>query len=89
MSWLDHVLITPNLLHAVQSIEHVKVDRQVSDHAAVVMHLDRSNSNVGKGVFQCEPNTHKYSNYQKSIRTVFTTGLIDFIDDKATAVYLR
>ena len=65
MSRLDHILITPKLLHAVQTVEHVKVGRDNSDPAAVLMYLHWSHSNVGKGVFWCGPNTHKDLNYQK------------------------
>ena len=36
MSWLDHILATPNLLSAIQSVKHVRVGRYVSDHKALV-----------------------------------------------------
>ena len=68
MSRLDHILATPNLLSAIQSVEHVRVGRDVSDHKAVVMHLDWSHTNYGKGVFCCGANTHKDPIYQKRVR---------------------
>ena len=87
---IDHILLTPNLLHAEQSIKHQKVGSHVSDHAAVVMHLDWSHANVGKGVFRCGPNTNKDLNYyQKSIHKAFLYGLLDFIEDETKAKELR
>ena len=61
----------------------------MSDHKAVVMHLDWSHTNYGKGVFRCGANTHKDPIYQKQIRIVFSKALPDFVDDDAKADSLR
>ena len=89
MSQLDHILITTNLLSAMHSVEHVMVGRNVSDHLAVVLYLDWSHSNNGKGVFLCGANTHKDPKYQKSVRLALVKALCDYIDEEAIANSLR
>ena len=63
--------------------------REVSDHKAVVMYLDWSHTNYGRGVFRCGANTHKDPNYQKRVRVAFSKALADYIDDLDTATSLR
>ena len=50
-SRIDHILLSPSLLDAVQSIEHVYYGRKVSDHSTVVMKLDWAETNTGQGSF--------------------------------------
>merc|ERR1712105_80934 len=80
-SRIDHILISPNLLHAVKQIDHVKYGRKVSDHSAVVMTLDWAETDKGQGVFRCGAETHKNKNYQGIIDCSFFKSVIDFIDD--------
>ena len=89
MSRLDDILATPNLLSCIESVEHVRVGREVSDHEAVVMHIDWSHTNYGKGVLCCGSNTHKYPIYKKRVRFAFSKALVDYIDDEAIATSLR
>ena len=72
MSRLDHILATPNLLSSIQSVEHVRVGRDVPDHKAVVIHLDWSHTTYGKGVFRSGANTQKDPIYQKQIHITFS-----------------
>ena len=46
MSRLDHILVIPNLLSAIQSVEHLRAGRGVSIHKAVVIHLDWSKTHI-------------------------------------------
>ena len=83
MSWLDHILATPNLLRAIQSVDYVRVGRGVSDHKVVVMHLDWLNTNYGRGVFRCGANTHKDPIYQKRVRLALVKALCVYVDEEA------
>ena len=80
-SRIDHILISPNLMHAVKKIEHVNYGRKVSDHSAVVMTLDWAETDKGQGVFRCGAETHKNVNYQGIIHCSFYKSVIDFIED--------
>ena len=80
-SRIDHILISPNLLHAVKKIEHVNYGRRVSDHSAVVMTLDWAETDKGQGVFRCGAETHKNKNYQEIIHCSFFKSVIDYIED--------
>merc|ERR1712215_121105 len=62
-SRIDHILLSPSLLDAVKSIEHVYYGRKVSNHSAVVMKLDWAETNTGQGIFRCCANTHKNKKY--------------------------
>ena len=77
-SRIDHILISPNLMHAVKKIEHVNYGRKVSDHSAVVMTLDWAETDKGQGVFRCGVGTHKNVNYQGIIHCSFYKSVIDF-----------
>jgi len=80
-SRIDHILILPNLMHAVNKIEDVNYGRRVSDHSAVVLTLDWTEIDKGQGVFRCGAETHKNPNYQELIDCSFYKSIIDFIDD--------
>ena len=80
-SRIDHILISPNLMHAVKKIEHVNYGRKVSDHSAVVMTLDWAKTDKGQGVFRCGAETHKNVNYQGIMDCSFYKSVIDFIED--------
>lgn len=73
----------------IDSVELVRMGRDVSDHKAVVMHIDWSRTNYGKGVFRCGANTHKDPNYKKWVCVAFSKALSDYIDDQATDTSLR
>merc|ERR1712208_279870 len=77
----DHILISPNLMHAVKKIEHVRYGRKVSDHSAVVMTLNWAKTDKGQGVFRCGAETHKNVNYQGIMDCRFYKSVIDFIED--------
>merc|ERR1712030_25697 len=78
---IDHILISPNLLHAVKNIEHVNYGRKVSDHSAVVMTLDWAETDKGQGVFRCGAETHKDKNYQEIIYCSFYKSVLDYIEN--------
>merc|ERR1711947_37336 len=80
-SRIDHILISPNLMHAVKKIEHVNYGRKFSDHSAVVLTLDWTETDKGQGVFRCGAETHKNPNYQELIDCSIYKSVIDFIDD--------
>ena len=63
--------------------------RDLSNHKAVVMHLDWSHTDYGKGVFRCGANTHTDPIYQKRVPVAFSKALVDYIDDEAIATSLR
>ena len=80
-SRIDHILISPNLMHAVKKIEHVNYGRKVSDHSAVVMTLDWAETDKGQGVFRCGAETHKDKNYQELMFCSFYKSVLDYIED--------
>ena len=88
-SRIDHILISPNLLHAVKKIEHVNYGRKVSDHSAVVMTLDWAETDKGQGVFRCGAETHKDKNYQEIIFCSFYKSVLDYIEDTGIQHDLR
>ena len=88
-SCIDHILISPNLLHAVKKIEHVNYGRKVSDHSAVVMTLDWAETDKGQGVFRCGAETHKNKNYQEIIYCSFYKSVLDYIEDTSIQDDLR
>ena len=68
-------------MHAVKKIEHVNYGRRVSDHSAVVLTLDWTETDKGQGVFRCGAETHKNPNYQQLMDCSFYNSIIDFIED--------
>merc|ERR1712002_42846 len=88
-SRIDHILISPNLLHAVKKIEHVNYGRKVSDYSAVVMTLDWAETDKGQGVFCCGAETHKDKNYQEIIYSSFYKSVLDYIEDTSIQNDLR
>merc|ERR1711947_37127 len=78
-SCIDHILISPNLLHAVKKI--VNYGRRVSDHSGVVLTLDWAETDKGQGVFRCGAETHKNKNYQGLMHCSFYKSIIDYIDN--------
>merc|ERR1712074_391795 len=67
-SRIDHILLSPSLMHAVKKIEHVNYGRRVSDHSGVVLTLDWAE-------------THKNKNYQGLMQCSFYKSIIDYIDN--------
>ena len=88
-SRIDHILLSPSLLDAVKSIEHVYYGRKVSDHSAVVMKLDWAETNTGQGIFRCGADTHRNVKYQELIRDSFRLNLIDFVGNETKQNELR
>ena len=88
-SRIDHILLSPSLLDAVKSIEHVYYGRKVSDHSAVVMKLDWAETNTGQGIFRCGADTHKNTRYQELIRDSFRLNLLDFVGNATKQNELR
>ena len=80
-SCIDHILISPSLLHAVKKIEHVNYGRRVSDHSAVVMTLDWAETDKGQGVFRCGAETHKNKYYPDIIFCSFYKSVLDYVKD--------
>merc|ERR1712002_59874 len=80
-SRIDHILISPTLMHAVKNIEHVNYGRRVSDHSAVILTLDWAETDKGQGVFRCGAETHKNKNYQELMHCSFYKSIIDYIDN--------
>merc|ERR1712215_545326 len=60
-SRIDHILLSPSLLNAVKSIEHVYYGRKVSNHSAVVMKLDWAENNTGQGQLTEDLHRERYS----------------------------
>ena len=67
----------------------MRVGRDVSDHKTVVIYLDWSHTNYGKGVFRCGANTHKDAISQKRITLALNKALCDFVDKNTIADSLR
>ena len=88
-SRIDHILLSPSLLDAVKSIEHIYYGRRISDHSAVVMKLDWAETNTGQGIFRCGADTHKNKKYQELIRDSFRLNLLDFVGDTSKQNELR
>merc|ERR1712002_919956 len=80
-SRIDHILLSPSLMHAVKKIEHVNYGRKVSDHSGVVLTLDWAETDKGQGVFRCGAETHKNKNYQELMQCSFYKSIIDFINN--------
>ena len=78
---IDHILLSPSILDAVKSIEHIYYGRRILDHSAVVMKLDWAETNTGQGLFRCGADTHKNKKYQELIRDSFRLNLLDFVGD--------
>ena len=88
-SRIDHILLSPSILDAVKSIEHIYYGRRISDHSAVVMKLDWDETNTGQGIFRCGADTHKNKKYQELIRDSFKLNLLDFVGDTSKQNELR
>ena len=88
-SRIDHILISPSLLHAVKKIEHVNYGRRVSDHSAVVMTRDWVQTDKGQGVFRCGAETHKNKYYQDIIFCSFYKSVLDYVEDTNVQNNLR
>merc|ERR1711947_50009 len=86
-SCIDHILISPNLLHAVKKI--VNNGRKVSDHSGVVMTPDWAETDKGQGVFRCGGETHKNKQYQKIVFCSFYKSILDFVEDTTIQNNLR
>ena len=88
-SRIDHILLSPSILDAVKSIEHIYYGRRISDHSAVVMKLDWAETNTGQGLFRCGADAHKNKNYQELIRDSFKLNLLDFVGETSKQNELR
>ena len=86
---IDHILLSPSLIHAVKKIEHVNYGRRVSDHSAVVMTLDWAQTDKGQGVFRCGAETHKNIQYQDIIFCSFYKSVLDYVEDSIVQNNLR
>ena len=88
-SRIDHILLSPSLIHAVKKIEHVNYGRRVSDHSVVVMTLDWAETDKGQGVFRCGVETHTNEQYQDLIYCSFYKSVLDYVEDTTVQNNLR
>ena len=63
--------------------------RRVSDHSAVVMTMDRAETDKGQGVFHCGAETHKNKYYQQLIKCSFYKSFLHFMEDLTVQTDLR
>ena len=79
-SRLDYGLISPSLIPYIANIQHIAHHFENTDHSSILLEIDITNSEKGKGTFRCPPNIHNNTRYQILIKNSITKSIFSCLE---------
>ena len=79
-SRLDYGLISPSLVPYLNNVQHIAHHYDNTDHSTILLELDITKSERGKGIFRCPANIHNNTDYQILIKNTIKKSIFSCLE---------
>ena len=83
-SRLDYGLISPSLAPYLNNVQHIAHHYDNTDHSTILLEVDITNSERGKGIFRCPANIHNNTDYQILIKNTIKKSIFSCLQKTQT-----